>query len=47
MSAYVPDPSYNPNTPVVATYPTNNSVITVDPTTGALVSLYRYSDCIR
>ena len=34
---YVPDPSYNPDTPVVATYPTNNGIIYTDPTTGALV----------
>ena len=34
---YVPDPSYNPDTPVVATYPTNNGILYTDPTTGALV----------
>ena len=37
MNTYVPDPSYNPDAPVVATYPINTSIFTVDPTTGALV----------
>jgi len=37
MSDYVPDPSYNPDAPVVATYSASNSVLTIDPTTGAIV----------
>ena len=37
MTDYTPDPSYDPNTPVVATYPQNSNILYTDPTTGALV----------
>ena len=37
MTDYTPDPSYDPNAPVVATYPQNSNILYTDPTTGALV----------
>ena len=37
LAHYVPDPSYDPNAPVVATYPQNSNILYTDPTTGALV----------
>ena len=37
LAQYVPDPSYNPDAPVVATYSANSNILYTDPTTGALV----------
>ena len=37
MTDYTPDPSYDPNTPVVATYQQNSNILYTDPATGALV----------